>query len=177
MNIKIANDRPSDGRIPKEERSYDLLDKLKIEYTRADHEPAATIEDCAAVEEALSVKICKNLLLTNQQKTRFYLLMMPGDKHFSTKDFSKQIGSSRLSFAPAEAMEKYLDITPGSLSVLGLMNDKDCEVSLAIDRDILSDEYVGIHPCINTSTLKISTADLIDKLIPGMGHEAIFVEL
>lgn len=169
--------RPTDERIPKEVRTYDFLDSLGIEYTRADHGEAATIEDCLEIEKVLGTKICKNLLLCNQQNTKFYLLMMPGDKQYSTKDFSKQIGSSRLSFAPAEAMERLLDITPGSLSVLGLMNDKDCEVSLYIDKVITTDEYIGVHPCINTSTLKIATADIIEKIIPATDHTVGFVEL
>ncbi len=169
--------RPTDERIPKETRTYDFLDGLGVAYTRVDHDAAATIDDCLDIEKILGTKICKNLLLCNQQKTKFYLLMMPGNKQFSTKDFSKQIGSSRLSFAPAEAMEKLLDTTPGSLSVLGLMNDKDCEVTLYIDKVVTADEYVGVHPCINTSTLKISASDIIDKIIPATGHTANFVEL
>lgn len=169
--------RPSDERIQKEVSTYDFLDSLGVKYTRADHGAAATIEDCIGIEKILGTKICKNLLLCNQQKTKFYLLMMPGDKQFSTKDFSKQIGSSRLSFAPAEAMERLLDITPGSLSVLGLMNDKECEVTLYMDKAVAADEYIGVHPCINTSTLKISTADIIEKIIPATGHTANFVEL
>ncbi len=169
--------RPENERIPKELRTYDFLDSIGVEYTRADHDAAATIEDCLDVEKVLDTKICKNLLLCNQQKTKFYLLMMPGDKQFFTKDFSKQIGSSRLSFAPAEAMERLLDITPGSLSVLGLMNDKDCEVTLYIDKAVTADKYIGVHPCINTSTLKIATTDIIEKIVPATGHTVGFVEL
>lgn len=167
----------AEGRADKEMRCYDMLDGLGIEYRRADHEAAYTIEACEEIEKLLGGKICKNLFLTNRQQTEFYLLLMPGKKPFKTKLLSKQIGSARLSFAGAEDMEKYLDITPGSVSVLGLMNDAGAAVRLLIDRDLLEEEYFGCHPCINTSTLMFKTADLLEKLLPAMGREPFFVEL
>ncbi len=169
--------RPTDERLPKEMRTYDLLESCGVTYTRVNHDAAMTMEDCRAAKDMLGVKICKNLLLCNQQKTKFYLLLMDGEKQFVTKDFSKKIGSSRLSFAPAEFLEKFLDITPGSLSVFGLINDTENNVTLYIDRDVVTAEYFGAHPCINTSTLKIKTADLIEKVIPATNHEINFVEV
>jgi len=169
----LQEGRPADwaGRLEKEIRCYDLLDTLGVPYQRIDHEAAMTMEACAAVDEALGATICKNLLLCNRQCTDFYLLMIPGDKVFKTSALSKQIGSSRLSFAAPEYMERFLDITPGSLSVLGLMNDKSRQVTLLIDEDVLKGQWVGCHPCINTSSLRIRTADLMDRVIPAMGHE------
>ncbi len=167
----------AEGRIEKEMRSYALLDSLGLEYRRVDHEHADTIEACEQVEGLLGCKICKNLFLTNRQQTDFYLLVMPGEKPFKTKLLSKQIGFARLSFASAEHMEKYLDITPGSVSILGLMNDKDGAVRLLVDRDLLKEEYFGCHPCINTSSLRLKTADVLEKLLPAMGHEPTFVDL
>ena len=167
----------AEGRLEKEMRSYALLDSLGIEYRRVDHEHADTIEACEQVEGLLECKICKNLFLTNRQQTDFYLLIMPGEKPFKTKLLSKQIGSARLSFASAEYMEKYLDITPGSVSILGLMNDKGGAVRLLVDRDLLKEEYFGCHPCINPSSLRLKTADVFGKLLPAMGHEPSFVDL
>ena len=167
----------AEGRLEKEMRSYALLDSLGIEYRRVDHEHADTIEACEQVEGLLECKICKNLFLTNRQQTDFYLLIMPGEKPFKTKLLSKQIGSARLSFASPEHMEKYLDITPGSVSILGLMNDKSGAVRLLVDRDLLKEEYFGCHPCINTSSLRLKTADVLEKLLPAMGHEPSFVDL
>ena len=167
----------AEGRIEKEMRSYALLDSLGLEYRRVDHEHADTIEACEQVEGLLECKICKNLFLTNRQQTDFYLLIMPGEKPFKTKLLSKQIGSARLSFASAEHMEKYLDITPGSVSILGLMNDKGGAVRLLVDRDLLNEEYFGCHPCINTSSLRLRTKDLLEVIIPAMGHEPHFVTL
>ena len=177
--MELMNGRPADleARLPKEQRVYALLDALGIEYSRVDHEPAMTMEACIAVDEALGAPMCKNLLLCNWQCTDFYLLLMPGGKPFKTSVLSKQIGSSRLSFADGSYMEQFLDITPGSLSVLGLMNDRDHRVKLLIDADVLAGEYIGVHPCINTSSLRIRTADLTEKLIPEMGHAPTMVTL
>ena len=166
-----------EGRLPREMAVYDLLERLDIPFVRVDHDVAMTIEDCKGVDELLGIDICKNLFLCNAQKTRFYLLLMPGGKQFKTKDLSKQIGSSRLSFAPAEYMEKYLDVTPGSATILGLMNDPDNQVQLIIDEDVTAQEDFGCHPCINTSSLKLKTSDVLEKLIPALGHTPVFVKL
>ena len=183
--MELVNGRPEneEGRLDKEIRVYDLLDSLGVEYQRIDHEAAMTMEACEEIDRTLSegeengVAICKNLFLCNRQATDFYLLLIPGDKPFKTKYLSAQIGSPRLSFAKPEYMEKYLDITPGSVSIMGLMNDHEKKVQLLIDEDVLKDEYFGCHPCINTSSLKIRTKDLVEKIIPAMGHEPKIVKL
>lgn len=161
----------------RENRTYSLLRDLQIPYTKVDHAPAMTMEDCLAVDDALGVKMCKNLFLCNRQQTVFYLLMMPGDKKFHTKDLSKQLGVSRLSFAGDEAMLELLDIHPGSVSVMGLMNDKERKVNLLIDRDLLKDDFIGCHPCVNTASLRIAKADLFEKFLPAVGHEPRIVDL
>ena len=177
--MELQKGRPSDetGRLEKEIRTYDLLDRLGVAYERVDHEPAMTMEVCQAIDEVLQATICKNLFLCNRQETAFYLLMMPDDKPFRTKDLSAQIGSARLSFAKPEYMEQFLDITPGSVSVMGLMNDKEKRVQLLIDEDVLNSEYVGSHPCINTSSIRLLTKDLVDEVIPAMEHAYIKVKL
>ena len=177
--MQLYNGRPADlsGRLDKEKRVYDLLDELGIEYARVDHPAAETMEACEEIEKVLGVEICKNLFLCNRQKTDFYLLMMPGSKPFKTKDITKQLSCARLSFAGAEFMQEFLDITPGSVSVLGLMNDKENRVRLVIDKDILDGEYIGCHPCINTSSLSIKTQDIINKFLPAVTHEPTIVEM
>ncbi len=177
--MKLETGRPANAaqRLPKEQRVYDLLENLGIDFQRVDHESAMTMEICAGIETVLGGPICKNLLLCNRQCTAFYLLLMPGEKNFRTSVLSKEIGSSRLSFASGEYMEQLLDITPGSLSVLGLMNDGERKVQLLIDRDILKEEFFGCHPCINTSTLRFTTRQLLEVLIPALGHEPAFVTL
>lgn len=179
MNIDqtLYQGRPDHKRIPKEERCYDLLDSLGLSYWRVDHEHADTIEACEEVEKLLGCQICKNLLLTNRQQTQVYLLIMPGEKPFKTKILSKQIGSARLSFATPEQMLSLLDLTPGSVSILGLMNDREGQVKLLVDSDLKSPEFFGCHPCINTSSLRLRTADVFDTLLPAMHHEPGFVDL
>ena len=175
----LQTGRPTDctERPDKELRVYDFLDRLGVFYQRVDHEAAMTMEACAAANALVGGVICKNLLLCNRQCTDFYLLLLPGDKPFKTKELSKQIGSSRLSFAAGEYMEEFLDITPGSLSVLGLMNDKGHRVRLLIDEDVLGEEYIGCHPCINTSSLRLRTEDLINTVLPATGHTYQTVKL
>ena len=177
--MELVQGRPEncEGRLSKEVRVYDLLDALGVGYQRIDHAATMTMEACAAVDEVLDATICKNLLLCNRQCTAFYLLMLPGDKVFKTTALSRQIGSSRMSFAAPEYMEAFLDITPGSLSVLGLMNDREGRVQLLVDEDVLKGEYIGCHPCINTSSLRLRTRDLVEKILPAMGHEARLVTL
>ena len=180
MNLLIHNGRPADDsqRLEKEIRTYDLLDSIGIEYERVDHEATETMEACAEVDKILApAVICKNLFLCNTQKTKFYLLMIREDKKFKTKEISHQINSARLSFAPAEYMEEYLDITPGSVSVLGLMNDKENNVTLLVDEDILKEEYFGCHPCINTSSLRLRVADVFGPFLQAVHHNYTVVRL
>ena len=173
----IEHGRPDDKRLPAEEASYELLERLGISFERTDHKPAATMEDCQAIGEALGVKICKNLFLCNRQKTAFYLLLMPGDKEFRTKELSKQINSSRLSFADENFMKELLGVQPGSVSILGLMNDSDHRVRLLIDRDVLNEDYFGCHPCQNSSSIRFLTSDLIGKLLPALDRSPLIVDL
>ena len=184
MNYILEKGRPADctGRLDKEIRTYDFLDGLGIEYDRIDHEAVMTIDACADVDKVLGVgrdgtEVCKNLFLCNRQETVFYLLMLPGAKRFNTKEVSAQLGVARLSFAKENYMEEFLDITPGSVSVMGLMNDKDNHVQLLIDEDLLKHEYFGCHPCINTSSLRIRVRDLTDKILPAMHHEPVYIKL
>ena len=177
--MEIHKGRPDNitGRLEKEIRVYDFLDKLDVEYYRVDHEPAFTMEVCQEIDKTLEATICKNLFLCNRQKTDFYLLMIPGDKVFKTKELSQQIGSARLSFAEPMYMEEFLDITPGAASIMGLMNDKENRVRLLVDEDVLKGEYLGCHPCVNTSSLKLYTKDVFGKVLEAMQHEMTVVKL
>ena len=175
--MELVEGRPQDKRIDKEERVYDLLDQLNIDYQRIDHEEANTMEVCLEIEKSLKSTICKNLFLVNSNKSQYYLLMLKENKKFKTKEISSQIHSARLSFAPAEKMEEYLDILPGSVSVLGLMNDKEHQVQLLVDEDVLNAEYVGCHPCVNTSSLRLKTSDIFNTFLKEVSHDYITVVL
>jgi len=175
----LFNGRPenTEERLPREVRTYDLLDRLGIEYHRTDHDPATNMEACEEIDAVLGVTMCKNLFLCNRQKTNFYLLLMPGDKKFKTMELSSQIQSARLSFAGPEEMLKYLDIEPGAVSIMGLMNDHDRQVQLLIDEDVLKEEYLGCHPCVCTSSMKLRTKDVMEKYLPAVEHDYRIVHL
>ena len=176
--MELKNGRPQpDGRQPREIRVYDFLDNIGVAYQRVDHEPAETMEACKAVDEVLGIEMCKNLFLCNRQKSKFYLLLMPAGKPFKTKELSAQINSARLSFAGEDSMAEYLDIHPGAVSVMGLMNDSENAVTLLIDSDLLSDEYIGCHPCVNTSSLKLKTSDVLEKFLSAVNHAYTSVRL
>lgn len=177
--MELYKGRPdnTEGRQDREIRVYDFLDQLGITYERTDHEHADTMEACNEIDAVLNVLICKNLFLCNRQKTNFYLLMMPGDKPFKTKDLSGQLGVARLSFADETHMEEMLDLLPGSVSIMGLANDTAHRVQLVIDREVLEGEYIGCHPCMNTSSIKLKTRDVLEKFLPAVGHTPTVVDL
>lgn len=161
----------------KENACYDALEKLGIPYERVSHQSIGKIEDCGEIEGVLGVKICKNLFLCNAQKTDFYLVVMPGDKSFKTKLLSPQLGCSRLSFAPPEYMDRLIRCKPGSASLLGLLFDQAHKVRVIIDRDLLSEEFLGCHPCDNTSSLKIGRQELLQKFLDFADHTPTYVNL
>lgn len=178
--LQLEKGSPKDmtGRLEKEVKTYELLDELGIAFERVDHEPADTMEACAAIDEILApAVICKNLFLCNSQQTKFYLLMIREDKKFKTKEISHQINSPRLSFASPEYMVEFLNITPGSVSIMGLMNDTENRVQLLVDEDVLASEYVGCHPCINTSSMRMLTKDVFGKFLQAIQHDYIAVKL
>lgn len=181
MELVLEKGSPKDysDRLDKEKRCYELLDSLGFEYFRCDHPDANanTMEDCIKIDAILEAVVCKNLFLCNRQHTQFYLLMMPGDKVFKTKELTGQLGCARLSFAEPEYMERYLDITPGSVSILGLMNDNENHVQLLVDEDVMKSDFVGCHPCINTTSLKIATKDMFGPLLKAMKHDMLIVKL
>ena len=177
--MTLHDGRPADTekRLPRELRVYDFLDRLGVAYQRVDHAPAETMEDCKAIDDVLGIAMCKNLFLCNRQKTKFYLLLMPADKPFKTKELSAQINAARLSFASGDSMLEYLDIQPGAVSVMGLMNDSECAVTLLIDGELLQEEYLGCHPCVNTSSLKLKTKDVLEVFLPAVKHGCTAVTL
>jgi len=178
MELHYGRPDSMEGRLPREVRVYDFLDRLGLEYWQTDHEKAAnTMEDCKDVDAILEATICKNLFLCNRQQTNFYLLMMPADKPFKTKEISGQINSARLSFAPEEKMLEFLDIQPGAVSIMGLMNDTDNNVQLLVDEDVMQGEFLGCHPCVNTSSMRLYTKDVFGAFTDAVHHDFIKVHL
>lgn len=177
MHLTKGRPKELSGRTAREIRVYDLLDELNISYEYVDHEPMRSMQDCLEVDSILNAAICKKLFLCNHQKTAYYLLMLPGEKKFRSGEVSRLAGSSRLSFAPPEDMERLLDLSPGSVSVMGLMNDHEGRVQLLMDEEILTQEYFGCHPCVNTTSLRLSVRDLTEKILKKIRHEPMLLHL
>lgn len=177
MELHKGRPETNTGRLDREIKVYDLLDSLEIPFYRTDHEAVGTIADCLEVDSILGIEICKNLFMCNRQKTAFYLVLLPGTKSLKTKELSKQIPTSRLSFASGEDMEKYMNCTPGSATIMGLIFDPENKVQLVIDEEVLEQEWFGCHPCINTSSIKLKTKDVLEKYLKAVHHDYITVKL
>ncbi len=175
--MELYTGAPLEKRAANEQAAYDFLNRCAIPFTRVDHPPVHTMEDCLAADGVLQVEMCKNLFLCNSQKTKFYLLLLPGNKPFKTKVFSKMLGVSRLSFAPAEKMEELLHISPGAVSPMGLVFESAREVTLVMDEEVKDMQLLGCHPCVNTSSIAFSMADFLEKFLPAAGHQVTFVRL
>lgn len=159
------------------DKVIEILKENNIDFEVFNHEAFVSMDQYEVIEGKIGCKIPKNLFLCNRQETVFYLLIMPGDKIFKTKDISAQINSSRLSFGNKDYLNKLLSCYKGSTSVLGLLFDKENRVNLLIDEDILKEEYLGFHPCDNNFTIKIKKEDLISKIIPLTKHDYKIVNL
>ncbi len=171
----IYSSRPDEKRSVEEEAVYDVLSALEIPFERVDWLPED--EGSENVYQALGIMRLKNLLLCNAQKTKFYLLVMPASVPFKSNVLSKQLGTPRFSFAPEENLRELLHVKPGSASILGLHNDKDRVVNLCIDERVLEQEYYGCHPCVNTTSLKIKTDDILNKFLVHTGHYYTIVRM
>lgn len=161
----------------KKQKVYDFLDTLGIEYKNFDHEPLMSISQADELDKKMGVSIAKNLFLSTKHSTEFYLLLMQGDKKFNTGKVSKQVQVPRMTFGNDEKLLMYLDITPGSVSPLGLINDNDNNVNFLIDGDLLKEEYVAVHPNLNTSTVVLRVTDLLEKILPATNHTYRIVEV
>ena len=155
-------------------RVYAALERLAIPFGRIDNDPAVTMEDCIAIDQALGVPTVKTLLLCNRQQTMFYLYVMPGDKPFSTKDFGAALQISRVSFAPAAMLQEFLGTEVGATTPLSLVSDTENRVRLIIDKAAVAPESVGCPDGTTTCYMRIRTADLLEKFIPATNHTPTF---
>jgi Ala-tRNA(Pro) deacylase len=177
IGTEIFKNKPKSMHTPIEKETYDLLHALGISYDRVSHEAAATISQCQLIEKVIDAPIHKNLLLRNSANTQLFFLVMMGYKRFITKEVSKQIGSSRLSFADDTTTEALLGVSKGSLSILSLFKDPECRIQLLIDQDVCQYDFFGCHPCDNRSTLKIKTQDIFNVLLSHTGHSPVQVKI
>ena len=158
------------------EAVFAFLDGAGIAYRTAEHAPAFTMEDCAAVDRALNALTVKNIFLTTKNRKRFYLCIARPDVRFHTADVSKQAGSSRLSFAPEALLYEKLRCHGGSASPMGLIFPEAREVGLIVDSALTEYPTLAFHPCDNTRTLAMAGEDFFGRFLKELEIEPIFVE-
>ncbi len=158
----IIATKPSKMKCPLQERAYDALEKLGINFERVDNSPAASMEDCQVIGEKLGTEVVKNIFLCNRQQTMFYLFITRADKPFSTKDFGKALQISRVSFAPADKLMEMLGAEHGAATVFCLLMDPEHKVRYIIDKDVLDSlEYIGCPDGTLTSYMKVPVETLL----------------
>ncbi len=174
---EIFTTAPEDKRSKIEMDTFKTLKKLNIPFTRVDNDVAHTMEECVEIDKAMDVTVWKNIFLCNQKKSSFFLLVMPPDKELDTKILEEKIGVSKLSFATEDKMMEHLGSTPGSASIMGLMNDLDDYVQLLVDKEVAETEYYGCNVGVNTTHIKVPTKLLLEKFVPHTYHRVKIVEL
>ena len=158
-------------------RVYAFLNERGISYRKMDHEAVHTIEDCAAIDAELHSVTAKNYFLATKHRDRFYLCLVRPNARFKSVDISRQIASTRLSFAEEEHLARLLHVFPGAVSPMGLIFDEGKEVALLVDSGLRDVESIAFHPCDNTATLAMSGRDFFGAFLPAVGHDPRYVEI
>lgn len=169
--------KPTQYKTELEEKVYETLEELKIPYYRVETEPLISMEDCLVINEKLQMKTVKTLFLCNQQKTKFYLCIMPGDKRFDCKVFSRALQIARVSFGSEQLMNELLETQIGACSIFSALIDKENKVQIVIDQDVLKEEDYGCSDGTTTGYMKIKTKDVLEKILPYAHHTPIIVTL
>lgn len=173
---EIKTTVPTDERCALETKVYETLSKLSIPFELVDNDSVESMEECIEISEKLGAEIRKTIFLCNRKKTSFYMVILPANKSFNTKEHCKKMDVSRLSFASGDLMMQHLDVAPGTATIMSLINDPDEKVELFIDKEIANSEFFACNPGANTTHLKIKTKDLLNKLLPKIDHPATIIE-
>lgn len=166
----IMEEAPAIYKSPLQKMAYESLAKLRISFERVETDETITMEDCIQINEKLDMKMVKTLFLCNRQKTIFYLFVTTADKPFNSKKFSDELGTPRVSFAPAELMENILGVKIGAATVFGVLMDKDNLVKVVFDRDVLLEKWYGCSDGTNTGYMKVKTELIVEKFLTDTNH-------
>lgn len=158
------------------EKVAQKLKSLGIGYTSVEHPPVFTTEEADKLIAGYAGTRTKTLLLNNSNKTEYYLVVMSDNVRLDLKKFQSTVQSTRLSMASPERLKIKLGVTPGSVSVFGLLNNVDHDVRVYFDEQIVSTEMLVFHPNDNTQTWFIKTGDVM-KFVQEMGFEPNIVAL
>lgn len=174
---EITNELPTNYKSDLEKRIYEKLSELNISFDRVDNDTVETMEECVEINNKLGTEIRKTIIVCNDKKTKFYLVVLPAEKRFDSKLFRDKMQCSRVSFAKAEDMQELLNILPGSATVMSIINDKENIVQVVIDKEVATSEYFGCNTGENTRHIKIKTSDLINNFLNNTNHEPIIIDL
>lgn len=171
------NGIPSEFENGIQENIYLLLEKLGIDFTRVENEPAVSMEDCKNIDKAFGEETIKTIFLTNRQKTKFYLLSMPASKPFITKDFGSALEIPRVSFADGELLLEMLGTPHGAATPLSIIRDEENKILMVIDEDIMKKEKLVVTDSTLHGYICLKGKDLVEKFLPVSGHQPILVKL
>ena len=160
----------------KKEKVLKKLDELNIHYKLIDHPAVYTIDTMDELHLNKNGHIVKNLFLKNSNGKKHYLVVLKGDKKADLKSIKSQINSTALSFASEERLEKYLGLSKGAVTPLGIINDEEHLVNIVLDEDLKNEKIIGVHPNVNTATVFITFDDLL-KFINTFGNEVFYVNI
>ena len=155
---------------------YELLDKLSIQFEYHEHPPLATIEDAKIHWKDYNSARCKNIFFRNHKGDRHYLVILEHLRQLNIRDLEKRLKQGKLTFASDKRLKKHLGVEPGSVSPLGLINDRENHVHLFIDEKLNESERLAFHPNLNTASLVISKPDLL-KFLEHTGNTYEFIRL
>lgn len=149
---------------------YELLNSKNIKYEIQEHEAIYNMEELSKIDLLYPESDAKNIFVRDDKKSNYYLITIKGSKKVDLKNFKDKYNTRRLSFSSSEDLLNILNLTPGSVTPIGLLNDKDLKVKFYIDKELIDMNMIGVHPNDNTATIWLKTSDLIG-LIKEHGNE------
>ena len=152
------------------EKVFARLEELGVSYEVTEHPAVFTIGEMDALGLTAKGEVCKNLFLRDAKGRRHFLVVVPGEARADLRALAAQLESSKLSFASAERLEKYLGLKQGEVTPLGVLNDADAAVEVVFDRGLERFPCLGVHPNDNTATVWLSLADIL-RVVEGNGTE------
>lgn len=173
----IKNTAPESYQTRLQQMVYQTLVKLHIPFERVHTDEAITMEDCTQIDATLKMKMVKTLFLCNRQKTNYYLFITCGTKPFRSKDFSNALGVPRVSFAPVDKMEELLQTKVGAATVFSALLDKNQQVQIVFDKDVLAEEWYGCSDGTTTGYMKVRTAQILHEFLTFAGHTPAVIEV
>ncbi len=176
---ELKNTPPERCSTELQKKIYETFAKLNIPYERVDTDPAITMDLCLLIDEKIGIKIVKTLFLCNRQQTEFYLFATRGDKPFVTKDFSRALGISRVSFAPSDKLLSMMGTVVGATTVLSALLDMDAEkkVKIILDKEVTDSEWYGCSDGTVNGYIKVKLKYILEDFFNYTGHKPLIINV